>query len=110
MKISEDYEEIMNYDELPERFRAGFFGLYEYEIPILRGFVDDFYESVKSRGYVSLEDFTEFMAFLDVLRPADTDPVQNILTYAFSNSHMIASALRKGDPGSVGIKVIRNDE
>ena len=47
MIISEEYERLMVYDELPERFRAGDFGLLEEEIATLRGFVDNFYASVE---------------------------------------------------------------
>ena len=43
MIISKEYERLMYYDELPERFRAGDFGLFEDEIATLRGFVDSFY-------------------------------------------------------------------
>ena len=78
MIISEEYERLMHYSELPERFRAGDFGLLEEEIATLREFVDSFYASVDDNGYVTLEDFTEFMDFLAVIRDADSAAVRNI--------------------------------
>ena len=87
MIISEEYERLMVYDELPERFRAGDFGLLEEEIATLRGFVDSFYASVKDNGCVTLEDFTEFMDFLAVIRNADSDAVQNIIAEVFVNNY-----------------------
>ena len=87
MIISEEYERLMVYDELPERFRAGDFGLLEEEIAALRGFVDSFYASVEENGCVTLEDFTEFMDFLAVIRNADSDAVQNIIAEVFVNNY-----------------------
>ena len=66
MKLSEEYERLMLYSELPERFRAGDFGLLEDEAATPRDFVDSFYTSVEENGCVTLEDFTEFMDFLSV--------------------------------------------
>ena len=77
----------MFYNELPERFRAGDFGLLEDEIATLRGFVDSFYASVEENGCVTLEDFTEFMDFLAVIRDADSDAVQNIIAEVFVNNY-----------------------
>ncbi len=95
MKISEEYERLMHYSELPERFRAGDFGLLEEEIATLREFVDSFYASVKDNGCVTLEDFTELMDFLAVIRDADSDAVQNIITEAFMKSAEIRNQLSK---------------
>ncbi|MBQ2085285.1 MAG: hypothetical protein II464_03350 [Oscillospiraceae bacterium] len=95
MKISDEYIRLMHYSELPERFRAGDFGLLEEEIATLREFVDSFYASVKDNGCVTLEDFTEFMDFLAVIRDADSDVVQNIITEAFMKSAEIRNRLSK---------------
>ena len=95
MKISDEYIRLMHYSELPERFRAGDFGLLEEEIATLREFVDSFYASVKDNGCVTLEDFTEFMDFLAVIRDADSDAVQNIITEAFMKSAEIRNRLSK---------------
>ena len=96
MVITEDYDSLMHYNELPERFRAGSFYLFEDEDATLREFINNFYEAAEGNGYIDLWDFTELMAFLDILRPADTDPVQNILTEAFMRSAQIQNALIKG--------------
>ena len=95
MKISDEYIRLMHYSELPERFRAGDFGLLEEEIATLREFVDSFYASVNDNGCVTLEDFTEFMDFLAVIRDADSDVVQNIITEAFMKSAEIRNRLSK---------------
>ena len=95
MKISDEYIRLMHYSELPERFRAGDFGLLEEEIATLREFVDSFYASVNDNGCVTLEDFTEFMDFLAVIRDADSDAVQNIITEAFMKSAEIRNRLSK---------------
>ena len=95
MIISEEYERLMFYDELPERFQAGDFGLFEDEIATLRGFVDSFYASVKDNGCVTLEDFTEFMDFLAVIRDANSDVVQNIIAEVFMKSAEIRNRLSK---------------
>ena len=95
MIISKEYEKLMFYDELPERFRAGDFGLFEDEIATLRGFVDSFYASVEENGYVTLEDFTEFMDFLAVIRDASSDAVQNIIAEVFMKSAEIRTRLSK---------------
>ena len=95
MIISEEYERLMFYGELPERFRAGDFGLLKEEIATLKGFVDSFYASVEDNGCVTLEDFTEFMDFLAVVRDADSDTVQNIIAEAFMKSAEIRNRLLK---------------
>ncbi len=95
MIISKEYERLMYYDELPERFRAGDFGLFEDEIATLKGFVDSFYASVEENGYVTLEDFTEFMDFLAVIRDADSDAVRNIIAEVFMKSAEIRNRLSK---------------
>ena len=93
MIISEEYKRLMLYYELPERFRAGDFGLLEEEIATLRDFVDSFYASVEDNGCVTLEDFTEFMDFLAVIWGADSDAVQNIIAEAFMKSAEIRNKL-----------------
>ena len=96
MKISEEYEQLMHYSELPERFRAGDFGLLEDEIKTLRGFVDSFYEEVERLGYVALEDFTELMDFIAVLyHGADSEAVDLTLIHAFMKSAEIRNRLEK---------------
>ncbi len=86
MIISEEYKRLMLYYELPERFRAGDFGLLEEEIATLRDFVDSFYASVEDNGCVTLEDFTEFMDLLAVIWDADSDAVRNIIAEVFMKS------------------------
>ena len=93
MIISKEYERLMYYDELPDRFRAGDFGLFEDEIATLRGFVDSFYASVEDNGCVTLEDFTEFMDFLAEIRDANSDAVQNIIAEVFMKSAEIRNRL-----------------
>ena len=93
MIISKEYERLMYYDELPERFRAGDFGLLEDEIATLNGFVDSFYASVEENGCVTLEDFTEFMDFLAVIRDVNSDAVQNIVAEVFMKSAEIRNKL-----------------
>ena len=95
MIVSKEYERLMLYYELPERFRAGDFGLLEEEIATLRDFVDGFYASVEDNGCVTLEDFTEFMDFLAVIRDADSDAVQNIIAEVFMKSAEIRNRLSK---------------
>ena len=95
MKISEDYERLMHYHALPERFRAGDFGLLEEESKTLREFVDSFYEAVRENGYVDLKDFTEFMDFLCVLSFTDSPEVKLILTHAFMKSAEIRNRLEE---------------
>ena len=95
MIISEEYKRLMLYYELPERFRAGDFGLLEEEIATLRNFVDSFYASAKDNGCVTLEDFTEFMDFLAVIRDADSDAVRNIIAEVFIKSAEIRNRLAK---------------
>ena len=95
MIISEEYKRLMLYYELPERFRAGDFGLLEEEIATLKDFVHNFYASVEDNGCVTLEDFTEFMDFLAVIRDADSDAVRNIIAEVFIKSAEIRNRLAK---------------
>ena len=95
MKVSEEYERLMLYHELPERFRAGDFGLLEEEIATLRDFVDSFYASVEANGCVTLEDFTEFMDLLAMIRDADSEAVRNIIAEVFMKSAEIRNRLSK---------------
>ena len=97
MIVTKDYIELMTDYELPERFRAGDFGLLEDEIATLREFIDNFYSSVETNGYVTLGDFTEFMDFLWVLWGADSNAVQNIATTAFMKSSEIRNKLPNHD-------------
>ena len=93
MIISEEYKNLMFYNELPERLRAGDFGLLEEDIATLRDFVDSFYASVEDNGCVTLEDFTEFMDFLAVIRDADSDAVRNLIAEVFMKSAEIRNRL-----------------
>ncbi len=93
MIISEEYERLMDFNELPERFRAGDFGLLEEEIATLREFVDNFYASVENNGCVTLEDFTVFMDFLCVIRDADSEAVQNLIAEVFIKSAEIRNRI-----------------
>ena len=95
MIISKEYEKLMFYDGLPERFQAGDFVLFEDEITTLRGFVDSFYASVEDNGCVTLEDFTEFMDFLAVIRDANSNAVQSIIAEVFMKSAEIRNRLSK---------------
>lgn len=95
MIITKEYRRLMDPLDLPERFHSGDFAIFDFEEEILKEFVDNFYEALEQNGYVELEDFTEFMTFLQILGPADTEKVQNILMYAFIKSNLIASALSK---------------
>ena len=98
MVITDEYIELMNCNNLPERFRAGDFGLLEEESATLQEFVDNFYESVEDNGHVTLEDFTEFMGFLFVLMDADSQEVQRILTGTFARSAKIQNGLLDVNP------------
>ena len=86
MVLSEAYRELMQYYNLPERFRAGDFVLTEEEAEILREFVDGFYDSAEKNGYVSLGELTEFMSLLEVLCGADSEEVRAVLAGAFLRS------------------------
>ena len=66
-----------------------------FMIATLREFVDSFYASVEDNGCVTLEDFTEFMDFLAVIRDADSDAVQNIIAEVFMKSAEIRNRLSK---------------
>ena len=96
MQISEEYIQLMKHYNLPEAFRAGDFGITEYDASVLEDFVDSFYSSVEANGYVTLEDFTEFMGFLFILWPANTEAIQLILMKAFMKSAEIESRIRVG--------------
>ena len=85
----------MNYHELPERFRSGDFGLLEEEIDTLKEFVKNFYDSVEENGCVTLEDFTEFMDFMCVIRDAESEAVQNIIAEVYMKSAEIRNEITK---------------
>ena len=95
MRISEEYRRLMNSAALPERFRAGDYSLDEEEKAVLMDFVDSFYASVKENDGVPLEDFLEFMDFLDVIWCGDTEEVTEVAAYACLNSAKLRSALEK---------------
>ncbi len=86
MVVSDDYRRLMQHWDLPERFRAGDFTLYEDEEAILREFIGSFYTSADGRGYVSVEDFTEFMDFLALMQDADSEEAENIKAEAYIRS------------------------
>lgn len=91
MIIPKEYNSLM-YD-VAESFRAGSFVLFEWELEILEEFVNNFYEAVERDGCVTLEDFTEFMDFLCVVKDADNEKIQNIITRAFMKSAEIRNKL-----------------
>lgn len=103
MIIPKEYDSLM-YD-IAERFRAGSFGLCERELETLEEFVNNFYSAVERNGCVTLEDFTEFMDFLCVIKDADSGAVQNLITWAFMKSAVIRNKLsdkKDPQPGSQG--------
>ena len=77
MIISKEYDSLM-YD-IAERFRAGSFALFEWELETLKEFVNNFYSSVERNGCVTLEDFTVFMDFLCIVKDADNEDIQNLI-------------------------------
>lgn len=93
MEISPEKRRLMHWTELPERFRAGDFAISEEEDAVLRGFIESFYAAAEENGCVALRDFAEFMGLLGVLRDADTEQVQRILTAAFMGSARIEHSL-----------------
>ena len=98
---TKEYEELTQYYRLPERFRAGDYHLDEEEQKILLEFVDHFYASIESSGCVTLEDFTDFMEFMDLLWCSDSDEVMNVVGTVFVKSAKLQSRLlKRGDDDS----------
>jgi hypothetical protein len=91
MIIPEEYDNLM-YD-VAERFRAGNFALFEWELETLEEFVNNFYSAVERNGCVTLEDFTVFMDFLCIIKNADNEGVQNLIARAFMKSAEIRNRL-----------------
>ena len=91
MLIPKEYDSLM-YD-VAERFRAGSFALFEWELETLKEFVNNFYSAVESNGCVTLEDFTVFMDFLCIVKDADNEDVQNLIARAFMKSAEIRNRL-----------------
>ena len=91
MILPEEYDSLM-YD-LVGRFRAGDFGLFEWELDTLKEFVNNFYSAVERNGCVTLEDFTVFMDFLWEVKDADNENVQNLIVDAFMKSAQIRNKL-----------------
>lgn len=97
MIIPEEYDNLMH--EVAESFRAGNFKLFKWELETLKEFVNNFYSAVESNGCVTLEDFTEFMDFLCIVKDADNEGVQNLIAEAFMKSAEIRNRLAdKKDP------------
>ena len=97
MIIPKEYDSLM-YD-IAERFRAGSFALFEWELETLKEFVNNFYSSVERNGCVTLEDFTVFMDFLCIVKDADNEDIQNLIAGAFMKSAEIRNKLSyKKDP------------
>ncbi len=94
MTISEDFRELMEHYNLPERLRAGDFVLFDYEKEILKKYIDDFYEMIERDGSVSLEDFTYFMDFLQVFMDTEGDAGE-ILSYACIKSNKLRSGMER---------------
>ena len=100
MIIPEEYDSLM-YD-VAERFRAGSFALFEWELETLKEFVNNFYSAVESNGFVTSEDFTVFMDFQCVVKDTDNEAVQNLIARAFMKSAEIRNKLSgKNDPQQV---------
>ena len=95
MIISNDYKDLMRSEKLPERFRAGDYFVDEEEVKTLKEFVKNFYEAVEENQGVTLEDFTEFMDFMDVIRDAENEEVQDVVTEAFVRSAKIRNKITK---------------
>ena len=91
MIIPKEYDSLM-YD-IAERFRAGSFALFEWELETLKEFVNNFYSAVENNGCVTLEDFTVFMDFLCIVKDADNEDVQNLIARAFMKSAEIRNRL-----------------
>ena len=91
MIIPKEYDSLMY--EVAENFRTGNFALFEWELETLEEFVNNFYSAVERSGCVTLEDFTVFMDFLCVVKDADNEAVQNLITRAFMKSAEIRNKL-----------------
>ena len=99
MRLSKEYGRLMDCACLPERFRAGDYFLDGEEKAVLKDFIDGFYDSVKENGCVPLDDFFEFMDFLDLIWCGDTEEVTEVAAYAFLNSAKLHSAVEKQRQG-----------
>jgi hypothetical protein len=95
MRISREYGQLMDCACLPERFQAGDYSLDGEEKAVLKEFIDGFYDSVKENGCVPLDDFFEFMDFLDSIWCGDTEEVTEVAAYTFLNSAKLHSAVEK---------------
>lgn len=105
MKKPKEYDNLMY--EVAENFRAGSFTLFEWELETLEEFVNNFYSAVGRNGCVTLEDFTEFMDFLCVIKDADNEKVQNLIARVFMKSAEIRNRLSdKKDPQPIADKEI----
>lgn len=94
MTVTKDFEELMHYNNLPERLRAGDFVLFDYEKDILKEYIDDFYEMIEKDKAVSLEDFTAFMDFLQLFMDTEDD-ARDMLSYACVKSNKIRSGMER---------------
>lgn len=104
MIIPEEYDSLMH--DVAESFRAGSFALFEWELETLEEFVNNFYSAAERNGCVSLEDFTEFMDFLCVIKDADNEGVQNLIARAFMKS----AEIRNRSSGKKGPQPITENQ
>lgn len=97
MEISEKYRNLMHYSTLPERFRAGSFALFEEEEKIIKDFIDEFFKSLNKNKFVSIEEFTGLMDFLDISSNANTKKIRDMVTEVFIKSSEIEYSMNKDE-------------
>ena len=83
MFIDKEFDKLWHPDNLPERFRAGQFEIYDYEKQILVDHIHKFYDYIREQHCVPLLDYAYFLEFLELLMKTGDETLGEIADEAW---------------------------
>ena len=83
MFIDKEFDKLWHPDNLPERFRAGQFEIYDYEKQILIDHIHKFYDYIREQDCVQLLDYAKFLEFLELLMKTGDETLGEIADEAW---------------------------
>ena len=98
MFIDKEFDKLWHPDNLPERFRAGQFEIYDYEKQILLDHIHKFYDYIREEHCVPLLDYAYFLEFLELLMKTGDETLGEIADEAWILTARMRSGLEINRP------------
>ena len=95
MFIDNEFDELWDPWDLPERIKGGDFTVYDWEKEVILNHIHGFFDYIKELGHVPLRDFANFLEFLDTLGETGDPGLTEFVTEAMILTAQMRTALEK---------------